>query len=1454
MSNPLVATAQSDTTAVTGIGIAESSMDLANGISNGDWVEGGLGAVGVGLEVLSMVIDPVGTIASYGVSWLIEHVQPLKQALDWFAGDPPVIRSFSETWANVAAEVNKVAGDYGNEIKAGTAGWTGQSADVYRGKGAETADAIAGAGALADGISAGVMIMGEVVAAVRELVRDLVAEVVGKLITWALEAVATLGLATPVIVAQATAAISKVVNKIADLVRKLVKTIGNVTPRIRKVIDKLDEIIAKLGKLGRKADGTPGSTSPSSATTPDGVRSPDTTSPSSVDSPGSTSPDGPSSTTSPNSSTTSPDGTTTPSGTNRPANPHDSKTSPAGRRCENDPVDVVTGEVVLSQTDVSLPGALPLVLQRTHVSSWRAGRSYGRSWSSTLDQRLEFDDLGVVFITEDGMRLCYPQPPVEGTVLADAGPRWPLARSGHGYAVHQPESGQTREFQADGRISAIHDRNGRRIQFGYDTRGALADIRHSGGYHIEVVSDQEAVTELRLAGQDITLVRYRHEHGLLTEVTNSSGQALKFEYDLAGRITRWVDRTGTWYRYFYDADGRCIANQGADGFLNGTFAYDTENRITRFTDSLGNTTSYLLNDTSKVVAETDPLGNTTTFEWDEFDRLLTRTDPLGRTMRYEYDEPGNPVRVTMPDGSQALAEYNELRQPTVNIDPDGAIWQQEYDERGNLLRAVDPAGAVTRYSYNDRGFVETITDAAGNERRIETNAAGLPVMVTDSFGRTSRYSRDQFGRLVAMTDALGATTRLAWTLEGNLLSRTSPDGAVERWRYDGEGAEIEYIDQLGQVARAETTHFDLIAARIDRDGARTTFTYDTNLRLVAVTNPQGLVWQYTYDAAGNVVQEQDFNGRVMSYRYDSAGQLVERVNGAGEVTRYTRDSLGRTVERRVSEAVTTYSYDPAGRIERAANADAQLDIVRDQAGRIVAETVNGRTVHSRYDVLGRRIGRRTPTGTESTWTYDANNQPISLLTGGHAISFGYDELGREVTRSMNASPVLVQGWDSGNRLAAQTVHGRAEVLQQRRYHYRPDSIVSAIDDQLTGTRRFDADPVGRITGVQAAGWREQYVYDSAGNLANSREYDGTLLQTSPDALYRHDAQGRVVMRQKRRLSRKPDTWHYTWDGDDRLAAVVTPDGTRWRYRYDPLGRRIAKQRLGMDGTVAEQVDFVWDGLTLAEQIHSSGQATTWEWDSDSCRPISQLERTTTGQGWVDARFFAIVTDMLGTPTELVDAGGNLAWHAQTTAWGEAIGNLRHTGYTPLRFPGQYHDPETGLNYNYFRYYDPENARYVSADPLGLRPSVNPFGYVENPFRSTDPLGLMSCDEDTIRNLDPNDPDNRTRRSEAWHRIYGQDPATLRNEGARQAAREVRRGACPRDLQGGRVDAPQSNIPGSQYHAQGAGRGSPGLNQDGTYHDGRPNWRRETYEWLYERGWAWPRTDPPPGNPPTHHPW
>ncbi|AGQ33536.1 hypothetical protein M495_24785 [Serratia liquefaciens ATCC 27592] len=62
-------------------------------------------------------------------------------------------------------------------------------------------------------------------------------------------------------------------------------------------------------------------------------------------------------------------------------------------------------------------------------------------------------------------------------------------------------------------------------------------------------------------------------------------------------------------------------------------------------------------------------------------------------------------------------------------------------------------------------------------------------------------------------------------------------------------------------------------------------------------------------------------------------------------------------------------------------------------------------------------------------------------------------------------------------------------------------------------------------------------------------------------------------------------------------------------------------------------------------------------------------------------------------------------------------------YAPIKFQGQYHDHETGLHYNRYRYYDPEVGRFVGKDPIGYAGGINMYAYAPNPIAWTDPLGL-----------------------------------------------------------------------------------------------------------------------------------
>ncbi|MER6150682.1 RHS repeat-associated core domain-containing protein [Streptomyces hirsutus] len=1057
------------------------------------------------------------------------------------------------------------------------------------------------------------------------------------------------------------------------------------------------------------------------------------------------------------------------------------KAKPYKGRCRGgDPIDMVSGEMLMEQVDLELAGILPLVIRRTHVSTYRWGRCFGASWASTLDQRLEIDDQGVVYATEDGMLLVYPVPSPHAETMPLEGPRRPLRWSGDDrgmITVHDEESGRTHHFAPGKRrggddsaytlpLVAVTDRNGHRIDFVHDAEGALAEIRHSGGYHVAVGTARGRVTDLRVlsspedgygtdADSPWTVVRrYGYDtEGHLRSVFDAEGRAFLLTYDAESRITGWTDRNGGWYRYTYDERHRVTAGRGAQGFLDCSLTYDDEARVNTYLNSLGRATTYRFDERLQLVGVTDPLGASTHRQWDEQGRLVSWTDPLGRTTRQVFDAAGHLVEVVRPDRSSIRAEYDDAGRTRRLVDPDGSAWTYTYDDRGNRLSVTDPTGATTRYTYDGEGRPVTVTDALGQVRRIETDRAGLPVALADPQGRTVRARRDSLGRVTAVTDGAGGTDRFGWTVEGLASWRSFPDGATESWRWDGEGNLVSHTGRDGAVTAFEFTHFHQPVSRTAPDGGRHTFAYDTELNLTRVHGANGRTWDYVYDEANRLVRETDFNDRTLTYAHDAAGQRVSWTNGAGQTTEITVDLLGRPQRYRTADDVTTYVYDSSGSLLRAANRDTTVERTYDALGRTLTETVNGRTTTYTYDALGRRVSRRTPSGIVSTWTYEATGRPRTLSGSGGELRFDYDDAHREIRRTLGTAAVLHQSWDGAGRLAGQSLSrpggDSGDLLQHRTYAYDVDGALREIDELVGESRRFDLDPVGRLTAVRSAEREETYGYDRAGNLVTasphvgtpdprSREFDGTRLHRAGRTSYAYDGQGRLVRRTVRLLSGGRRTSHYGWSPEDRLVRAVTPDGSEWHYTYDPDGRRVGKRRLGPCGDVLEETTFVWDGTRLAEQTETDGTVTTWDYAPGSYRPLAQTvtdgpARQADGAGTgggderadTDARFYAIVTDLVGAPTELVSADGRIVWHRRFTAWGLPA-DAPHTtpeADCPLRFPGQYADTETGWHYNYFRYYDPETARYTSADPLGLGPDPNDYAYVGNPLLLLDPLGL-----------------------------------------------------------------------------------------------------------------------------------
>ncbi|WP_442874375.1 RHS repeat-associated core domain-containing protein [Amycolatopsis sp. NBC_00438] len=1391
MSNPLVAPVKDSTTAVSGVPLLEDATGLKTAIESGDWASVAMGAVGTALDALTAAMDPFGAIFAAGVGWLIEHVGPLKEALNALTGNADEITAQSQTWTNVAKELEGVSTELVDLVKKDLGGWAGPAADAYRTRAQDTSTLIASAQKGCEGAASGVKTAGEVVAAVRTLVRDIIAELVGHLISWALQVVFTLGIGLTWVVPQVVAAVAKTASKIASVTTKLVKALKALVPLLKKAGTLFEDAAKALknikpGKV--KPAGKPKDITAKSSPdpTPHGKGGDSTNTAGDHSGGGSSGGHGGDSTGtagdkgkgggsgggSGGGENTGPAGThdnppggggqNHPGGNGSRGNPDG--TSPQGIRgqgennrpignevCVTDPVAVSTGQMVMEEVDATLFGVLPLEFRRTHFSGYRAGIFLGDGWVSTVDQRVEADGDGVSFAAEDGTLLRYPLPGPDDWVVAEGGPRRPLKRA--------PDGGFLIDDQGQGRLlyfapgagaallTSVTDRNDNAFEVVRAEDGSPLEIRHTAGHRVRFETREGLVTALFAVSGDgeVELVRYGYDGRNLVSVTNASGQPMRYTYDGAGRITGWTDRNDEWFRYHYDDAGRVVRTEGSGGFLDCVLEYDPDNRVTRSTDALGHTSEFHFNEAGQVIREIDPLGRATLSEWDARNNLLSRTDPLGRTTRYHHDELGNLLAEIRPDGTERAFERDSAGRAVAVHDAPGVVTRYAFDERGNLTTVVAPDGGTTRYRFDDQGAAVAMTDATGATVTVVNDPAGLPVVVTDARGGVTRYERDEFGRVTTIVDPAGGVERFAYTVDGNLAWHQDPDGSQDQWVLDGEGNNRVHISAAGGVTRYEYGGFDLQTARILPDGNRISVTYDAELRVDTATNEQGRVWRYERDTAGNLVRETDFTGGVTTYGYDAAGQLVDRVRPDGRRTTFRYDLAGHLVEQLDGDRVTKFEVSATGQLLSADDGTTRVSYERDAVGRVLAETVNGRTVRSAYDAEGRRVRRLTPSGAESAWEYDAAGLPVAARLAGRDLRFAHDAAGREVRRSLGTGATLLQTWTPNSQLATQAITDQAgTVHQQRSYGYRADGELVALHDQAGGPREFGLDPLGRITEVRSPRGSESYRYDEAGNITDAswptaetdlvgrRTFVGPLVTAAGGTRYGHDRRGRVVLRERTMPGGAKLTWRFTWDGDDRLVAAGVPDGSSWRYTYDALGRRVAKEHLAADGrTVLERVEFTWDGQLLVEEARHTPegvQATVWDYEPGDFRPLAQRGRTARpGQAWVDTRFDAIVADLTGSPAELVDDHGRITWCARPSVYGAPTG-AGTPAATPLRFPGQYFDAETGLHYNAQRYYDPVTARYLSPDPLGLEPGPNPYAYVDNPFGQIDPLGLTpkSC--------------------------------------------------------------------------------------------------------------------------------
>ncbi|CAB1080534.1 hypothetical protein D1AOALGA4SA_8213 [Olavius algarvensis Delta 1 endosymbiont] len=198
-----------------------------------------------------------------------------------------------------------------------------------------------------------------------------------------------------------------------------------------------------------------------------------------------------------------------------------------------------------------------------------------------------------------------------------------------------------------------------------------------------------------------------------------------------------------------------------------------------------------------------------------------------------------------------------------------------------------------------------------------------------------------------------------------------------------------------------------------------------------------------------------------------------------------------------------------------------------------------------------------------------------------------------------------------------------------------------------------------------------------------------------------------------------------------MATYLVPEGT-YKFRVDYDGNQLWSEPVSI--LADEQNDIEMDVEMLLSDLTTDPSPARFDGTPPVYEPQKMmvaglgsltgiLPALITGQTSVD-RIYFYINDHLGTPQVVVDEAGAVVWTADYEPFGAVDIGSDSNNANNFRFSGQYYDNETGLHYNYHRYYDPKTGRYLTSDPIGLLGGINLYTYTSNnPINREDLYGL-----------------------------------------------------------------------------------------------------------------------------------
>ena len=908
----------------------------------------------------------------------------------------------------------------------------------------------------------------------------------------------------------------------------------------------------------------------------------------------------------------------------------------------------------------------------------------------------------------------------------------------------------THRYDFHNRIVLVEHPDGSTESYEWDELNRLIGTKNALGHTQTFAYDaQGRLTAETDALGNTTRTEY-DAAGLPVTVTTADGRVTQTEYDPLGRPVSVTDASGRTTRYAWGVQSELLSLTDPKGGVK-RFRYDHGGRLAEATDCSGHTTYYGYDERGHLSRITDAAGHITLYSCDARGQVTGVTHPDGTEERFTWDGEGN-LR-TYRDGARQITEYmfNARRQP---------IWRK------------DAAGRELAYGYDRQWRLDTLTNENRDQMRFSYDQLGRLAEQTDFDGGTTRYRWDDTGQLIGSQtgdidtsyarDPLGRLTRR------ELKGASGRAQVIERFYYDARG---RLTTAQGYGSRV-TLHYDDADNLIAEEQ---TIYPDTDSAYTTVT-------RHEYDVLGNRIRTQLPNTRTIDWLRYGSGHLHGVLLDGQPLVDFERDALHRETHRQYRHFEQRREYDPLGRLKRM--------IVRHDVQRTLPKDwIVGREL--RYDAAGQltRIDDRTRGVTD--YTYDPTGRLLKATTLDLKEVFAFDPAGNpvdpenilprpseetieSVTARMQRQMAQDRAWwdaHPGERLPDEQLAKRLGIAEEFNaltswYDALPKCVGNVLKE-LNRTR-YDHDAQGNLVRkTEPGGVTWLYEYDAANRLKRADRYPKPPVADEVDRIERtqsgvtsipgtvrpelrvsftYDAFGRRRLKEVASKSGSVDRTVFTWDGDVLLMEErfhVPPPQLGER---DPLAHRAPQ-------VVREDPDDAYS-VPVAQRVHTLGERRQWQGASlylhepGTFVPLARLDETLVEAAFVetgtDGRFVQVPAktrhatlfyqnDHLGTPQELLDDTGRVVWLGRYRAWGGEKTVWRETPEpnevaNAIRFQGQYHDAETGLHYNRYRYYDPGSGRFVSKDPIGLAGGINAWQYAPNPVGWIDPLGLSAASD------------------------------------------------------------------------------------------------------------------------------